>query len=109
MLLFLSTFRYPKSLAEGPSVQGTPLVSILIATFNEKFVIANTLDAIKNLDYPRDKLLVVVADDSSDETVDVIDRKILEQLRDPLMAQAFVHFLKEGQVLVQCGHEFRER
>jgi len=78
MLLFLSTFRYPKSLAEGPSVQGTPLVSILIATFNEKFVIANTLDAIKNLDYPRDKLLVVVADDSSDETVDVIDRKILE-------------------------------
>src|SRR5947199_1773963 len=78
MLLFLSTFRYPKSLAEGPSVQGTPLVSILIATFNEKFVIANTLDEIKNLDYPRDKLQVVVADESSDETSGVIDQKVLE-------------------------------
>jgi len=78
VILFLSTFRYPRSLAESLPLRETPLVSILIATFNEKFVIANTLDAIKSLDYPRDKLLVVVADDSSDETVGVIDLKILE-------------------------------
>src|SRR5207247_8436367 len=68
----------PKSLCEGHRDKGTPLVDILKATVNDKLVIDNTLYAIKNLDYPRDKLLVVVADDSSDETVDVIDRKILE-------------------------------
>src|SRR2546428_4314386 len=78
VILFLSTFRYPKSLGDEPPLQETPLVSILIATFNEKFVVANTLDALKSLDYPKDKLQVVVADDSSDETVDVIDRKLLE-------------------------------
>jgi len=78
VILFLSTFRYPKSLGDEPHLQETPLVSILIATFNEKFVVANTLDALKSLDYPKDKLHVVVADDSSDETVDIIDRKLLE-------------------------------
>src|SRR5216117_636928 len=78
VILFLSTLRYPRTLAESSSLRETPFVSILIATFNEKFVIANTLDEIKNLDYPRDKLQVVVADDSSDETVEVIDQKVLE-------------------------------
>src|SRR5213080_3833757 len=78
VILVLNTLRYPRNLAESSSLRETPFVSILIATFNEKFVIANTLDAIKSLDYPRDKLLVVVADDSSDETVGVIDLKILE-------------------------------
>ena len=78
VILFLSTFRYPKALGNEPPLQETPLVSILIATFNEKFVVASTLDALKNLDYPRDKLQVVVADDSSDETVDIIDGKLLE-------------------------------
>src|SRR5207247_1831654 len=57
VILFLSTFRYPKSLPEGPLPGDPSFVSILIATFNEKFVIANTLEAIKRLDYPRDKLL----------------------------------------------------
>ena len=78
VILFLSTFRYPKSLGDEPPLRETPIVSILIATFNEKFVVANTLDALKSLDYPRDKLQVVVADDSSDETVDVIDGKLFE-------------------------------
>src|SRR6266516_2183786 len=78
VILFLSTFRYPKSLPESPLPGDPSFVSILIATFNEKFVIANTLEAIKSLDYPRDKLLVVIADDSSDETVEVIDKKLLE-------------------------------
>src|SRR5947199_7681115 len=78
VILFLSTFRYPRSLPDGPLPGDPSFVSILIATFNEKFVIANTLEAIKGLDYPRDKLLVVIADDSSDETVEVIDKKLLE-------------------------------
>lgn len=78
VVLFLSTLRYPKSLSEGPAVTQTPLISILLATFNEKFVVGNTLDAIKTLDYPMDKIQVVVADDSTDETADVIDQKIQE-------------------------------
>ena len=81
VVLFLSTTRYPRSRLESPSIRETPLISILIATFNEKFVVANTLDALKLLDYPRDKLRVVVADDSTDETVEVIDRKVMELIQ----------------------------
>ena len=68
--------RYPRTLADGPSIVTFPTVSILIATFNEKFVISKTLDAIKSLDYPKDKLLVVVADDSNDETVTIINNGV---------------------------------
>src|SRR2546426_7526511 len=50
--------------------------SILIASYNEKFVIGRTLDAIKDLNYPKEKLQVVVADDSSDETRALIDLKV---------------------------------
>ena len=78
VVLFLSMFRYPSCLGKSTTLTATPLVSILIATFNEKFVIGNTLDALKRLDYPRDNLLVVIADDSSDETIQVIDQKIEE-------------------------------
>jgi len=53
-----------------------PLVSILIATFNERFVIERSLDAVKNLDYPKDKIQVVVADDSTDQTTAIIDAKL---------------------------------
>jgi len=78
VILFLSTLRYPRSLSESRSVRDPPLISILMATFNEKFVIASSLDAIKTMNYPKHKVQVVVADDSSDETIGIIDRKVTE-------------------------------
>ena len=50
--------------------------SILIATYNERFVIERSLEAIKNIDYPKHKLQVVVADDSNDLTVGIISSKV---------------------------------
>ncbi|TMH94767.1 glycosyltransferase, partial [Candidatus Bathyarchaeota archaeon] len=54
------------------------LVSILIAAYNEKFVIGRTLDTIKSLDYPARKIQVIIADDSTDDTTNVIDKKVGE-------------------------------
>ena len=54
------------------------MVSVLIASYNEKFVIGRSLEAIKSLDYPLGRLQVVVADDSTDATRSVIDKKIEE-------------------------------
>src|SRR5207249_11976544 len=71
VILFLSTFRYPRSLPDDPLPGDPSFVSILIATFNEKFVICNTLEAIKSIDDPRDKLLVLIADDTCNETVEM--------------------------------------
>lgn len=82
LFLFLNSIRYPKNLAlEDLRPSKLPLVSILIATFNEKFVIGRTLDAIKDLDYPKSRLEVIVADDSTDETTRVIEDKVEELKR----------------------------
>lgn len=77
MILFLSALRYPGSfLATKNYIEKQPFVSVLVASFNEKFVIGKTLDALKNLDYMKGKLQVIIADDSTDETVEIIDRKV---------------------------------
>jgi len=77
VILFVSSLRCPRSLGLAVlSAAEFPTVSILIASYNEKFVIGRTLDAINSLNYPKEKLQVVVADDSSDETVAIIDSKV---------------------------------
>lgn len=51
-----------------------PKVSILIAARNEEHTIIRCLSAIENLDYPRDKVEVLIGDDgSTDATRTVID------------------------------------
>jgi len=81
MILFVSSLRYPRFLVNlSPASESFPLVSVLIASYNEKFVIGRTLDAVKSLDYPAGRLQVVVADDSTDDTRSVIDKK-LEELK----------------------------
>ena len=79
VILFVSSLRYPRFLGNlSASTHSFPLVSVLIASYNEKFVIGRTLDAVKSLDYPAGKLQVVVADDSTDDTRGVIDKKVEE-------------------------------
>lgn len=53
-----------------------PGVTLLFASYNEKYVITKSLEAIKSVDYPRDRIQVIVADDSNDETVGILDREI---------------------------------
>jgi len=79
IVLFVTSLKYPRSLGSQPvELDRYPAVSILIATFNERFVIERSLDAVKNLDYPLARVQVVVADDSTDSTIHVIDEKVKE-------------------------------
>jgi cellulose synthase/poly-beta-1,6-N-acetylglucosamine synthase-like glycosyltransferase len=78
-VLLASSIKYPRGLGSREvHLMRFPMVSILIATFNERFVIARSLDAIKHLDYPKNRVQVVVADDSTDETIGIIDEKAHE-------------------------------
>ncbi|MDA4117312.1 MAG: glycosyltransferase, partial [Thaumarchaeota archaeon] len=77
VFLLWNSLRYPRDLGvEEVTLQDHPMVSILIATFNERYVIERSLEAMKGLDYPKDRLQVVVADDSNDQTVELIDEKL---------------------------------
>ncbi len=81
VILLATSMKYPRTLAKGRAkLSQFPSVSVLIATFNEKFVIERSLDALKHLEYPKDRIQVVVADDSYDQTASIIDRKV-EELR----------------------------
>jgi len=79
LVLLTTSTKYPRDL-ESRDVRLTshPTVSILIASFNERYVIERSLEAMKKLDYPKEKLQVVIADDSNDQTVGIVDEKARE-------------------------------
>jgi cellulose synthase/poly-beta-1,6-N-acetylglucosamine synthase-like glycosyltransferase len=64
-----------------PYAADTPMVTMLIAAYNEEVDIARKLDNTLALDYPRDRLQILVAADGSDDaTADIVgqyaDRRI---------------------------------
>lgn len=52
-----------------------PVVSVVIAAYNEEKAIAEKLDNILSLDYPADRLEVVIASDGSTDRTDAIVRR----------------------------------
>lgn len=55
-----------------------PTVTIQLPVYNELYVVERLLDAIVKIDYPKDKVEIQVLDDSTDETVQIIAKKIKE-------------------------------
>ncbi|KAL3909885.1 MAG: hypothetical protein SGARI_002380, partial [Bacillariaceae sp.] len=49
-----------------------PVVTIQICSYNEGSVIEETINAACNVDWPKDKLYVQVCDDSTDESINII-------------------------------------
>lgn len=56
----------------------TPKVTVQLPMFNELYVADRIIETIAAFDYPADKLQIQVLDDSTDETKDVIAKKVAE-------------------------------
>lgn len=56
----------------------TPKVTIQLPMFNELYVADRIIETVANFDYPADKFQIQVLDDSTDETKDVIAKKVAE-------------------------------
>ena len=70
-----------------------PEVAVQLPLYNEQFVAARLIDAVARFDYPRDKLLIQVLDDSDDGTVRVVASKLAN-----LEAQGFrVQHIRRNQ------------
>ncbi|RMW37102.1 MAG: glycosyltransferase [Nitrosopumilus sp.] len=57
---------------------GTPSVTIQLPIYNEKYVAKRLVDSVCNLDYPQDKMRIMVLDDSDDDTVELLANTVDE-------------------------------
>ena len=51
---------------------GTPSITLQLPIYNEKYVAKRLVDAVCKLDYPIEKMRIMVLDDSDDDTVDLL-------------------------------------
>lgn len=57
-----------------------PTVTIQIPIFNERYVVERILEAVRQLEYPREHLEIQVLDDSTDDTPQIV-HLLVEQMR----------------------------
>jgi cellulose synthase/poly-beta-1,6-N-acetylglucosamine synthase-like glycosyltransferase len=61
---------------EATEVRGLPTVTVQLPIFNERYVAQRLLDAVCQLDYPRDRLYIQVLDDSTDDTQEILQEAV---------------------------------
>lgn len=80
LLLLWAYWRRGPVVESLPAASEWPCVGVQLPVYNERHVVRGLLESIAALDYPREKLIVQVLDDSSDDTSSLIAR-LLPDLR----------------------------
>jgi hypothetical protein len=97
-LLFLtwrSTRLHPR--VHQPVLTGSePRVCIQVPIYNERYVAERVLDAVCELDWPRDRFEVQVLDDSDDETVAIVARRAAHWRRQGIAVSHVRRASREG-------------
>lgn len=73
---FLKNSTKETSLPKAP--EEWPSVTLQLPIFNERYVVDRLLDAVAAMDYPRELLEIQILDDSTDETQELIKKKMEE-------------------------------
>jgi cellulose synthase/poly-beta-1,6-N-acetylglucosamine synthase-like glycosyltransferase len=70
-----------KDRVPGPpaSLDEWPVVTIQLPIFNEMYVVDRLIDAVCQIDYPKERLEIQVLDDSTDETTDIARLAVARQ------------------------------
>lgn len=71
-VLSLLSLRGRGKLANPPPITAWPQLTVQLPLYNEAKVAGRLLDACVNLDYPHDKFEIVVVDDSTDKTTQIV-------------------------------------
>lgn len=70
LLYYLS--RRKKAKGIEVNISQLPMVTIQLPLYNEKYVSSRLIDAVCNMDYPKDRLEIQVLDDSEDESREAV-------------------------------------
>lgn len=70
LLYYLS--RGKKAKGNEVSISQLPMVTIQLPLYNEKYVSSRLIDAVCNMDYPKDRLEIQVLDDSEDDSREAV-------------------------------------
>ncbi|MCB0572648.1 MAG: glycosyltransferase [Phaeodactylibacter sp.] len=62
----------------GDGLQAYPFVTVQLPIYNEMYVIERLIDCIAAFDYPKGRFEIHILDDSTDETVGIVARKVEE-------------------------------
>lgn len=81
-IFWLSVYTaYREEIEDVPELARYPSISILIPAFNEEEYIGDCLQACLDLDYPEEKVEIIVVDDgSTDRTADVVEEYTDERI-----------------------------
>jgi cellulose synthase/poly-beta-1,6-N-acetylglucosamine synthase-like glycosyltransferase len=75
--LYLKRNRKAEFTPKLPVVQekDLPFVTVQIPMYNERYVAAEVIDACAKMQYPRDRFEIQILDDSTDDTLDIINER----------------------------------
>ena len=73
-------FRFKKNpnVSQEPESHDLPKVTVQLPIYNELYVVERLIDAVSKFRYPSNKIEIQILDDSTDETSQIIKRKLKE-------------------------------
>lgn len=77
VLVYLDKKRLFSTEDSGTKISNYPVVSVLIPAYNEEKTILRTLESVYALDYPKNKLEVIVVNDGSKDDTEKVIRKYI--------------------------------
>ncbi|MGB0523131.1 MAG: cellulose synthase family protein [Flammeovirgaceae bacterium] len=78
VMLYRKARKAPPTPPAIPPHEELPPVTIQLPLYNELYVVDRLIDTVASFDYPKDKLEIQVLDDSTDETVEIVRKKVEE-------------------------------
>lgn len=89
-----------KGQSPAPVLKEFPFVTVQLPVYNEKYVVERLIDAVAGFDYPKDSFEIQVLDDSTDETIEIIARKVRQIQQEGV---AIKHVRREGREGFKAG------
>ena len=81
LLTLIRWWRRDRQVPPPPPLTSVPMVTVQLPIYNEMYVVRRLIDAVSQLDWPRERMQIQVLDDSDDATTDLAQERAREWRR----------------------------